>query len=185
MPVNLPRRQVILLAALLGVFAVVLAYQFRGRPGRGVTTPGAPQKAGAGQASGDASLATVPDVKLAELKGARPEPVGTRRNLFREQAKAPAEPPRAAGGFTVGRPNATPRPPPGPPPPPPITLKFIGVVHVSGQAVAVFRSEGGDVLYGREGELLEGQYRVIRIGVESVDVSYADGRGRQRIPLSG
>jgi hypothetical protein len=82
-------------------------------------------------------------------------------------------------------PNLPPPPPPGPPPPPPITLKFIGIVHAKGQAIAVFRSEAGDVFHGREGELVEGQYRVIRIGVESVDVSYADGRGRQRIPLSG
>jgi hypothetical protein len=74
--------------------------------------------------------------------------------------------------------------PPAPPPPPPITLKFIGVVQARGGTVAVF-SDGRDVFYGREGDVIEGRYKIIRIGVESVEMSYVDGRGRQRIPLTG
>jgi hypothetical protein len=67
---------------------------------------------------------------------------------------------------------------------PPITLKFIGVVQAKEGSVAVF-SDGRDVFYGREGDVIEGRYRIIKIGVESVEMSYVDGRGRQRIPLSG
>jgi len=40
------------------------------------------------------------------------------------------------------------------------------------------------VFYGREGEVIEGRYKILRIGVESVEMSYVDGRGRQRIPLT-
>jgi hypothetical protein len=75
-------------------------------------------------------------------------------------------------------------PPPGPPPPPPIALKFIGIVQAGGRSVAVLR-DGSDILYGREGELVDGRYRIIKINVESVEVSYADGRGRRVIPLTG
>jgi hypothetical protein len=46
-------------------------------------------------------------------------------------------------------------------------------------------SDGHDVFFGREGEVIEGRYKILRIGIESVEVSYADGRGRQRIPLTG
>ena len=33
------------------------------------------------------------------------------------------------------------------------------------------------VFYGREGEIIEGQYRILKIGVESLDIAYLDGRG--------
>jgi hypothetical protein len=38
---------------------------------------------------------------------------------------------------------------------------------------------------GREGDLIEGRYRVLRVGADSLDLAYADGRGRQTIRLSG
>ena len=57
-------------------------------------------------------------------------------------------------------------------------------MQAKGGTVAVF-SDGRDVFYGREGDLIEGRYKILRIGVESVELSYVDGRGRQRIPLTG
>ena len=79
--------------------------------------------------------------------------------------------------------------PGGPPPPPslpPIPLKFIGVVGPSDQPqkIAVL-SDGRGVYYGREGEAIEGRYRIVRIGADSIEMSYLDGRGRQTIRLSG
>jgi hypothetical protein len=38
---------------------------------------------------------------------------------------------------------------------------------------------------GREGEVVAGQYRILKIGVESVEMAYLDGRGRQTIRLTG
>jgi hypothetical protein len=38
---------------------------------------------------------------------------------------------------------------------------------------------------GREGEVIAGQYRLVRIGVESVVMEYVDGRGRTTIRMSG
>jgi hypothetical protein len=46
-------------------------------------------------------------------------------------------------------------------------------------------SDGRDQFYGREGDIIDGRYRIVRIGVESVDMTYVDGRGARRIPLSG
>jgi hypothetical protein len=138
-----------------------------------------PAKPGAAAAGG---LEPVPDVKLAALKAAHPEPAEGGRNLVREKPPPPPPPPpRPVVTTPQPDPNA---PPPAPPPPPPITLKFIGLVQAKGGTVAVF-TDGKDVFYGREGEIIEGRYRIIRIGVESVEMSYLDGRGRQRIPLTG
>ena len=38
---------------------------------------------------------------------------------------------------------------------------------------------------GREGDIIDGRYRLVRIGVESVVMEYLDGRGRTTIRLSG
>ena len=75
--------------------------------------------------------------------------------------------------------------PPGPPPPPPITLKFIGIVQkADGTRIAVL-SDGKRPYYGTDGQEIEGQYRILKIGQESIEIAYIDGRGRQTIRLSG
>jgi hypothetical protein len=74
---------------------------------------------------------------------------------------------------------------PGPPPPPPITLRFFGLTVVRGASVATFSDGRGGVFHGREGDIIEGRYRVLRIGTDSVELAYLDGRGRQAIRLSG
>lgn len=182
MPASLPRRQVILLAALVVVLAAVAYYQFAGGSGTPAPAAGGARPAPARRDARGGGLQPVPEVNLAALKGVRPEPAAAGRDLFRE--KPPPPPPRPPAPVVVAPkpdPNA---PPPPPPPPPPITLKFIGLVQAKGGTVAVF-TDGKDVFYGREGEVIEGRYRIIRIGVESVEMSYVDGRGRQRIPLTG
>ena len=80
---------------------------------------------------------------------------------------------------------APPPVPQGPPPPPPITLKYIGVLETAQGRVAAFRDTGGDIVYGKEGDIIDGRYRLLKIGVESADLAYVDGRGRQTIRLSG
>ncbi len=75
-----------------------------------------------------------------------------------------------------------------PPPPPRIPLKFIGLVS-SAEDRTVGRlailSDARGVYYGREGEIIEGRYRILKIGVESIDLAYLDGRGRQTITQTG
>ena len=134
-----------------------------------------------------AGAAPVVDVHLEALKTERPTPGDAERNLFRFQPKAAPAPPRP------------PAPPPSPAPPPPntqapaqgsglapITLKFFGVVARPGQPKIAALSDGaGHTFYGREGDIIEGRYRIVRIGEESIEMSYPDGRGRQTIRLTG
>jgi hypothetical protein len=181
MPANATRRQYVLLGVILLVLAALVGYQFLGGSG-----PVARRPQQARSQRGGETITAVPGVRLEALKTARPEPGDSGRNLFRERPKAPPPPPpSAARPVVVTPPPPDPNaPPPPPPPPPPITLKFIGVVRSAGVAVAVL-SDGRDVFYGREGEVVEGRYRIIRVGVESVEMSYLDGRGRRTIPLTG
>ncbi len=80
--------------------------------------------------------------------------------------------------------------PAGPPPPPPwapIALKFFGLVvaPAHGEQLAILSDGRNAPFYGKEGAIIEGRYRILKIGVESVELAYADGRGRQTIRLTG
>lgn len=146
----------------------------------------------AGRPGKDAVAPEDVSIGLPRLDAARSAPGELARNPFRFGDARPAAASPAPTGL---RPLVKAEPPPpvvappvptGPPPPPPIPFKFIGMLTVAGQGgrVAVL-SDGRGVYHGREGEIVEGQYRIVRIGEESVQMEYADGRGRQTIRLSG
>jgi hypothetical protein len=148
------------------------------RSGGGAGTPGA---------DGTRGVQT-PDVHLEALDAERAQPGKAERNLFRfrpKPAPPPPEPPRLA---QPGPPvNTAPAPPPGPPPLPPITLKFIGLMEspTRGRKIAVLSDGRNPPFQGEEGAIIEGRYRILKIGVESIEVAYLDGRGRQTIRLTG
>src|SRR4051812_1479304 len=96
----------------------------------------------------------------------------------------PAPPRRRKGADRAVPPRVVPGPPP-PPPLPPIPLKFIGIMGPENSKIAVLSDSKGPPIPAKEGELVLGQYRVLKIGVESVEVAYADGRGRVTLRLSG
>ena len=77
--------------------------------------------------------------------------------------------------------------PPGPPPLPPIPFKFIGLVEgtTGTTRIAVLSDSKGLVVHGSEGTIIDGRFRILSIGAESIDIAYADGRGRQTLRLSG
>jgi hypothetical protein len=66
-------------------------------------------------------------------------------------------------------------------------LKFIGIFEQTGPAskIAILSDGTGVSLYGKEGDVVAGQYRILKIGAESIDMAYLDGRGRQTIRLTG
>ena len=128
------------------------------------------------------------DVRLNDLKQPPPGVGDTRRNPFKFYVAPPPPPPP--------RPVAPPPPPqpkpgdpdyrqPLPPPPPAITIKFIGVVEKNGKKYAIFSDGKGQPVYASEGQVVMGQYKLLKIGVESVTMSYLDGRGVQTIPMRG
>lgn len=181
------RHQLYLLGALVGVLAVLAYVRF----GPGDSAPSATAPAGgaaqpSNQATGTGGRGTLPvsDVRLDALQH-EPGRVGNaERNPFRFKPKpAPAAPPvqRTPPQAYVPPPVET-----GPPPPPPIPLKYVGVLTPPGTPAmryAVLSDSRGTPFYGKEGDLIEGRYRVLRVATESVDVAYADGRGRQTLRL--
>lgn len=151
----------------------------------------ASQPAATGAAAGQRPLnqkGHVAGVDLDALHAGRPEPVGTRRNPFRFTPKPAPDPPPSTGSRGPMMPPPMPMPigPTEPAAPPRITLKFIGVME-SGRAgkYAILTDGRGLPIYGKEGQVIEGRYRILRIGVESVDLAYIDGRGRQTIRQTG
>lgn len=185
------RRKEILLGVVLAILGIVVYRTFlsAGTSPKGPTPSNQRRGAGAQARSGQSPAAiAAPDVKLELLEGERPAPIDAERNVFRYKPKAPPPPPPSAfrpPPTSVSTP--APAAPSGPPPPPPITLKFIGVVEQPGTKLkmAVLTDGLGPPMTAVEGATVGGRYRVIRIGVESIELSYLDGRGRQTIRLTG
>ncbi len=175
------RRQQIALSALVTVLLSAALYVYWPRPTTAAARPASKVRSSTSGAS--APPMTAPDVHLEALNAARPKPEGVNRNLFRFKPKpAPAPPPAPA----VPRPApATPSVPSGPPPLPDIPLKFAGILTQGPVKIAVLIDSLGHSIYGKEGDTIEGRYKIWRIGVESIDISYLDGRGRKAIRMSG
>jgi hypothetical protein len=127
------------------------------------------------------------DVRLRALKEPRPEAESSERNPFRFYVKPPPPPPPQPKEPV--RPVTPPPPvdtgPPPPPPPPPIPLKYIGLLEENGGVKLAAFSDCRSTMRGHEGDIIAGQYRLVRIGNESVVMEYVDGRGRTTIRLSG
>src|SRR6516225_607073 len=176
------RRKQIVLAGLVVVLAAVVYRAVATSPARSPSSnparvPPAARQNGAG-------AITAPDVHLDTLNGERPKPMDVERNLFRFKPKPP--PVAASPGRGTPLISVAPEVTNGPPPPPPITLKFIGTLREEGKPPIAVLSDGhGPPMYGIEGGTVAGRYRVLRIGAESIEMSYLDGRGRQTIRQTG
>lgn len=175
------RRKQVLLGVLL--FALV-AVAYRTWQPTARSSGEASNVRGARQSGAGAAPDVAPDVRLEMLERERVQPEGAHRNLFRFQSRV--EP--AVAPPVVATPPGVPAPSGPPPAPgvPPIALKFIGLVEPDGRAprIAVL-SDARGVVHGREGEVILGQYRILRIGADSIDIAHLDGRGRQTIRLNG
>jgi hypothetical protein len=187
------RRRQLLLAGLAVVLVIVV---YRAWPTTSPASfPSSNQKAsGTSGAATDRtrkdSTAPATDVHLEALEAERPKPGPSERNLFQFRERRPPSP--------TGRGEFPPQPDTPVVPPvtspsqspslPPIPLKFIGLVKEEGEGkprIAILSDGSGPPLYGKEGELVAGRYRILKIGEESIELAYADGRGRQTIRLTG
>lgn len=180
--------QLVVLIGLLAVLVAVVGYDLRVASHAG-SVPSQTAAAVTRQTTGDVTARALPiawpEVRLDMLAVPRDEPAAAVRNPFRvEPPPPPSMSPPRRGGTNQG--VVAPDAPAPPPPPPPIPLRLIGLVEARGGVgrIAVL-SDGRDVFYGREGDIIEGRYRIIQIGIESVDIGYVDGRGSQRLRLSG
>src|SRR3954452_24005054 len=112
---------------------------------------------------------------------------GTGRNIFRAKVDAPPKPvevkkltfeEQCSIAPHVGCPGV-------PIPPPPINLKFFGFANRPGEKKKVFLSgESGDVFIAGEGDTVNRRYRVMHIGVNSVDIKDVLNDNTQTIPLT-
>ncbi len=178
-----PERQRHVLMGLLSALVAVGAWRYLGAP-----APDAPAAAAARR--GEQAMVTVPpvDVRLDALDGARRGPEEIARNPFVFGAREPS----AAAPVRRGPDAAAVVPipamlPPGPVPLPPVPFKFIGLVEgaTGGRRLAVLSDSKGLVVHGGEGAIIDGRFRILSIGPESLEIAYADGRGRQTLRLSG
>ena len=137
----------------------------------------------------------VSELKLELLRRNPPGVEEPARNPFRFQERAASAPERPSGSSPAaptGR-AATPLPsrpvPSGPTAPvtPPIPLRYIGLMDAPSQSgrLAILSDGRGNVFQGKEGDTIEGRYRVLKVGLETVELAHVDGRGQQTIRLSG
>jgi len=185
------RRSGIVLAGLAIILVAVVGRAWRAgvMPPAPSAQPGTARRPGGSArplASSPAGRAPAVHLKALRVE-LRAQPGEARRNLFRFRPKPPSLPP-AAGAVRGSLPAGTARAAPaGPPPLPPIALKFIGIVEKTDKSerLAVLSDGRGVPISGKEGDIIEGRYRILRIGNESIELAYLDGRGRQTIRLSG
>ncbi len=177
------RQREILIGVLAAVIVAIAIYRmttFTAQPASADSSPVAQVSTPAPRTQ----AGQVPTVDLEALKGERPQPVDSSRDPFRFKPAPPPPPPVRSP--IQPDPSVLPTGPVAPPPPPRITLKYIGVLE-SGKTglIAIFSDGRGSPIYGKQGDVLEGRYQIVRIGVESVDLAYLDGRGRQTIRQTG
>jgi len=178
MTLKMSRPLVYVTAAAALVTVLVIA-----RPALFSTAVPAEQASNQVTPAGPLPVVPVVDLDLDRLRTTPGSLKESERDPFRFRPKPPPPAPRVqAPPQTV---IFTPPVPTGPPPPPPIPLKFLGFVTRAGIQMAAFSDARGNIFHGKEGDVLEGKYRLLRIGTDSVDVAYMDGRGRQSIRMTG
>ncbi|HUF23102.1 MAG TPA: hypothetical protein VMN81_03160 [Vicinamibacterales bacterium] len=179
-------RTLVLAAAAVAALVVLVAIWPRGTAD---TTRSSPQAPPRDARAGQVDPAVPPALGLEEMEAERSVPAN-RRDLFRFGAATP-EPAEGAGpgGQTPqGQPGggrtgaAPPQPdlPVLPPPPPPIPLRFVGLAETAKGKVASL-SDGKFVYNAREGDVIEGRWRIVKIGTESLVIERVDGTGRQTL----
>jgi hypothetical protein len=114
------------------------------------------------------------------------------RNLFQFGAAPPVAPvvdpgkiiPKTPAQIQAEQARLNPGPP-EPPPPPVITLKYYGYTaqRADGRKRAFFL-DGDDIFVAAEGELIKKRYKVVRIGVTSVEVEDTQFNRTQMLPLA-
>jgi hypothetical protein len=173
------RRQIVLLAVFVPVAVGLLWYELKPVPA--ATKPPASNT----QTRTTGASAKLPDpVKLGALDPVPDEPTEG-RNLFKFGEHPP--PPRPPQPAYVAPPPPPPGPPPPPPGPPPIAIKFTGRYAMPDGKVMVQLKDpqSGATFMAGEGQIVDGRYRLLKIGLESVVMAYLDGTGQRTIGYGG
>jgi hypothetical protein len=147
---------------------------------------------GARQAESRATESTLPLIALARLKASESPPAEAEagRDVFRfGRPPASAETKQPEPVVTQATPppvDRGPATPPPPPTPPPLAVKYIGTVEQRGTKIALLLTEEKkEILTGREGDVVANRLKIVKIGLESVEVQDVGSERVRRIPLKG
>ena len=163
---------------LLGAYVLLPA----GAPG-----PSAPVRAGERSKPGPAG-SPLPVIDYARIANPAPASGLGTRDLFDFAAPPPApvpSPPPESVSAAAERDLPPPITVPTPTPLPPLNIKYIGAVERKGVKVAMLMTERSEVLTGQVGDMVGNRFRIVKIGIESVDVQQVGSEQVQRIPLKG
>lgn len=169
------------LVALVGVFWLQ-------QPATTPATSAAPAPATAGRPA-DAQTGPLPMPDAVQLNSLEDVPVlsDVGRNPFGFGVRPPPPaPPTPAVSLPI-RPTGPPTPP-APQGPPVIGLKLTGmtVPIEGGRTMVTLMDPATNTTYlAYEGDIVDGRYRVVKVGVQSVVLSYVDGTGLRTLPLGG
>jgi hypothetical protein len=181
------RTRIWLLGALAVALVALVAYQMwpeNTTPPAAATPPRRTGPARAGAARGELDPEEL-KVRLEALQAKPPDLGEGARNPFRFQPPPAPPPPKAVPPPVTPSGPITPPGPPPPPPVPPIPLRFMGTVEKPGLTLAALTDCKGFSYAAREGELIDGRYRLVKIQVESVVLEYSNGTGRTTVRKSG
>jgi hypothetical protein len=91
---------------------------------------------------------------------------------------------KGAAVAAAGQPPAEVKPAePVKPPPPPIPFKFYGFSDRKGGIKRAFFLEGEDIFVAAEGDMIKRRYKVVKIGLNSVEVEDTQHQHKQTLPL--
>jgi type IV pilus biogenesis protein PilP len=175
------RRQLTLLGFLVVVLTAYYGYRYWPTAG-GAAAPSNEKEAGSAAAQNRDKLTVPAPIDLAALEPAPPDSP-TSRNPFRFGQPPP-----------LPTPPAPPPPPPQPerpyeppkPPAPQVPLKLLQLGSVSGTKqplVTLLDPESGATFSVREGERVDGKYKVVKVNANNVVVAFLDGSGQKSLYL--
>jgi hypothetical protein len=131
-----------------------------------------------------------PALGLEGMEAERAVPAN-RRDLFRFGAATPdaaagdesraAQPPVAPRSEVVASPNQSEQVPP----PVTIPLRYVGYAEYPSSGRVATLADGRFTYYGREGDVIEGKWRLIKVSADSVVIEKLDGTGRETLRLAG
>jgi hypothetical protein len=174
------KRERVALATVGGALAILGAVLWL-RPVAGTTGVAT----NGGQRGAAARQGTLPPlIGLGQVTGDKPRVELGKRDLF-AFATPPPPPPTPEPPPTM----ATPPPPPTVPTPTPLpalNVKYIGTLESQpGLKVAMFMTDKKEVLTGQVGDTVGNRFKVVKIGLESVDVQQVGADRTERLPLKG
>jgi hypothetical protein len=171
------RRQLVLLAALAVIGGLLWYWSLRAPSGSSTSATSR------GKADEPLTLDEVPRIgldRIAQMSASNADTSGSEAADDDESSRGPI-------GATATPDAAAFAPPvPSEPTPPPMNVRFIGAVEVrAGVWVASLLTDRKDLLTGKEGDIIGNRYRIVKIGIESIDLlETASGRQR-RVRLGG